>query len=133
MRMHGARALLEIERSRLLETRDALLRQAGPDTGSQREDIGELSDIDEHIADVASETFEREVEIGLLHTVEADLADVSAALERLESGTYGHCRWCGAAIPNDRLRAVPAATLCLDHQERVEAAAAVLLRQLLHD
>jgi RNA polymerase-binding transcription factor DksA len=133
MRTRDARALLEAERSHLLETHDALLRQAGPDSGSQREDTGELSGMDEHVADVASETFEREVEIGLLHTVEAELAEVEAAIARLDAGAYGRCRWCGAVIPDDRLRAVPATTLCLDHQERVEAAAAVLLRQLLHD
>ena len=133
MRSCDARALLEAERRHLLETRDALRRQAGPDNGSQREDTGELSGMDEHIADIASETFEREVEVGLLRTVEGELAEIEAAFERLNVGAYGRCRWCGDVISDDRLRAVPAATLCIAHQERVEASAAVLLRQLLHD
>jgi RNA polymerase-binding transcription factor DksA len=128
-----ARPLLEAEKGRLLHAREALRRRAGPDRGSQREDTGELSGMDEHIADIASETFEREVEVGLLHTVEAELADLEAAIARLDAGTYGHCRWCGAAIPEERLRAVPATTLCLDHQLEVEEAAAVLLDQLLHN
>jgi RNA polymerase-binding transcription factor DksA len=133
MRIADARQLVESERARLLQARDALRRLAGPDNGSQREDTGELSGMDEHVADIATETFEREVEIGLLHTVEAELAEVEAAIARLDEGTYGRCRWCGAVIPDDRLRAVPATTLCLDHQERVEVAAAVLLRDLLHN
>lgn len=42
-----------------------------------------------------------------------ELADLDAALERLRDGTYGICVSCGTAIPVERLRLLPAATLCV--------------------
>jgi DnaK suppressor protein len=47
-----------------------------------------------------------------------ELLRIDAALERLESGEFGHCLACGAAIPNARLELDPAAVLCLDCAER---------------
>jgi RNA polymerase-binding transcription factor DksA len=42
-----------------------------------------------------------------------ELAELDAALGRVEAGTYGVCVSCGTAIPVDRLRLLPAATLCV--------------------
>jgi len=42
-----------------------------------------------------------------------ELAALDAALGRVEAGTYGVCVSCGTAIPLDRLRLLPAATLCV--------------------
>jgi RNA polymerase-binding transcription factor DksA len=42
-----------------------------------------------------------------------ELADLEAALGRVEAGTYGVCASCGRAIPLERLRLLPAATLCV--------------------
>ena len=42
-----------------------------------------------------------------------ELAELDAALGRLEAGAYGICASCGSAIPLDRLRLLPAATLCV--------------------
>jgi RNA polymerase-binding transcription factor DksA len=89
---------------------------------SQRSSTGELSGLDEHLADVASETFEREFELGLLATIEAEIAELGHAVERAVAGTYGVCDVCGVPIPDARLRAVPGATRCLPHQEAVELA-----------
>ena len=41
------------------------------------------------------------------------LHDIEAALERLETGTYGVCEVCGSAIGEDRLEAMPAAKRCI--------------------
>lgn len=119
MRAEDARRLLEEERTRLQRARAALLADH-LDDGSQRDALGELSSMDEHVADSATETFDREVEFGLQRTLLAELAEVERALERLDAGTYGTCRSCGAAIPDERLEAVPATTLCLAHQGRAE-------------
>ena len=40
-------------------------------------------------------------------------AEVLAALERLDDGTFGKCESCGQQIPIERLEALPAARLCL--------------------
>lgn len=42
----------------------------------------------------------------------AQLAAVTAALERLDAGTYGLCAVCGRPIDRERLRAVPEAARC---------------------
>ena len=44
--------------------------------------------------------------------IEARLAAIDGALERIESGGYGHCDACGAAIGESRLDALPATTVC---------------------
>lgn len=43
----------------------------------------------------------------------AKVAEIDAALERVEAGTYGRCEACGKAIPHARLEVVPEATLCV--------------------
>ena len=42
-----------------------------------------------------------------------ELADVSAALARIQVGVYGVCIECGEAIPYSRLKAFPTAKHCL--------------------
>jgi len=42
-----------------------------------------------------------------------ELAEIEAALQRLESGTYGRCERCGGFIGMLRLRAVPEARFCM--------------------
>jgi DnaK suppressor protein len=46
-------------------------------------------------------------------TIYAQVAEIDQALERLESGTYGRCVACATFIPEERLRAVPWAALCV--------------------
>ncbi|MGI6432973.1 MAG: TraR/DksA family transcriptional regulator [Sphaerochaetaceae bacterium] len=41
------------------------------------------------------------------------LKSVEAALTRLKNGRYGVCLQCGALIPEERLRAIPSAVLCV--------------------
>lgn len=49
--------------------------------------------------------------------LEARLLEVDSALARIEVGTYGICRICGAAIEDARLHANPAAPTCIAHRE----------------
>lgn len=48
------------------------------------------------------------------------LADIDAALKRIEDGTYGTCTNCGKPIAPERLEARPWATLCIDCQREQE-------------
>jgi RNA polymerase-binding transcription factor DksA len=50
-----------------------------------------------------------------LDRVEAELADVARALERLDDGTYGTCEVCGAPLPDDLLATSPAVRACGEH------------------
>ncbi|HZG36572.1 MAG TPA: TraR/DksA C4-type zinc finger protein [Gaiellaceae bacterium] len=79
-------------------------------------ETGELvsSSADNHMADTASETFERELDEGLEEGAARRLREVEDALGRIDDGTYGSCATCGNPIGEERLEAVPWATLCID-------------------
>ena len=110
-----ARARLAEERSRLESIRE------GVDTSeSEDESLSELSSLDQHQADIGSETFEREKDMSVLEQVEAELSDIEHALKRLDDGTYGTCEACGKKISDERLEALPAARFCLDDQAGAE-------------
>jgi DnaK suppressor protein len=51
----------------------------------------------------------------IVRQLETQLAEVDAALGRIEAGGYGACEVCGAAIEEDRLAANPAARTCKTH------------------
>lgn len=126
-------SLLESERRRLLYARDALRLHAGPAGGSQRDDTGELSGMDEHLADAASDTLEREIDLTVLHSIESDVAAIDSALDRLAGGTYGRCAVCGGPIGEARLRAIPATSLCLEDQYRAERLDDTMRDAAMHD
>ena len=101
---------LEVERERLRAAIEVVNHKS-----SLTDETGDLSiGKDDHIADTASETFLRELDGGLEENAEHLLGKVESALERIDDGTYGACAVCGRKIPEERLQAVPYATLCLD-------------------
>ena len=108
---------LQEQRNRLLET----IERHDIGGASLTEETGELSGStsDNHLADAASETYERELEEGLEEDAQARLREVDDALARIEGGTYGTCTACGKKIPDDRLEAVPWTKLCIDDARRL--------------
>jgi len=111
-------------RGDLEQHRDRLQRTiAHHDIGgsSLTEETGELgsSSADNHLADTASETYERELDEGLEEDAQDQLREVEAALLRLEAGEYGTCAVCGKTIPVERLEAVPWTTLCIDDARKL--------------
>jgi RNA polymerase-binding protein DksA len=101
------------------------LRQAEHDSafsGDQREVTGELSTVDQHPADVADFTYQRELQQTTQQLLDREAAQVQDALRARDNGTYGTCQECGRPIPAERLAARPEATLCVDCQRKLEAA-----------
>nr|WP_314995423.1 TraR/DksA family transcriptional regulator [uncultured Treponema sp.] len=45
---------------------------------------------------------------------------IESALARIEQGKYGKCIKCGKKIPEDRLRAIPYALMCIECQTASE-------------
>ncbi len=80
----------------------------------------EMSAYEDHPADLASITFEREKDLAIGESVENLLHKVIGALEKIERGTFGLCDACGRPIKKARLNALPFATLCLECQDRLE-------------
>lgn len=119
-----ARGRLDEERTRLEAVRDGF-SDDGLTRETEDESLSELSSLDQHPADVGTETFNRERDLSILESVEAELADVEHALRRLDDGTYGTCEACGKPIGDERLEALPAARFCLDDQSGAERDARV--------
>jgi DnaK suppressor protein len=118
-----ARRRLDAERARLVDIKDNFDEEHLTDE-TEDESLSELSGMDQHQADVGTETFEREKDMSILEQVDAELADVEHALRRLDDGTYGTCEFDGKPIPEERLEAMPAARFCVEHQAEAEGQAA---------
>ena len=108
-------------RAELLRLRERILRAAS-DLAADDEGVGEINSAagDQHLADHASDLVDLEVDLSLEENAGNVIAEIDDALGRIERGTYGTCAVCGAAIPEERLDAVPYATLCLDDKRREE-------------
>ncbi len=87
---------------------------------SQRDATGDLSAYSLHMADVATDNYDREFSLGLADNEQKLLARINAALERIESGTFGLCDLCEKKIAKARLKVVPYAELCVPCQEKQE-------------
>jgi len=86
----------------------------------QKENPGSIEDetddetTDNHLAETATVTLDREIDYTLEENSEHVLSSIDGALGRIDDGTYGNCLNCGTAIAEDRLAAIPWATHCID-------------------
>ena len=86
------------------------------------EDETEEETYDNHLADSATATLNREIDYTLEENAEHVLSGIDEALARIESGTFGSCARCGEQIGEERLEALPYATRCIDCQRLAERA-----------
>jgi RNA polymerase-binding transcription factor DksA len=107
-----ARARLHAEQQRVHGLIEGVREELG-DSG-ENEQVAELADYDQHPADTGSETFEREKDLSILEQLEAELAEIQAALRRVDEGTYGIDEVTGEPIAPERLDAVPTARTNVD-------------------
>ena len=105
-----ARELLRRERERIER---ALAEQGGAGNG-------ELTTVDQHLGDQGSELYADEFEAGLRERLLKELATVERAEARVDEGTYGLSVESGAAIPDERLEAVPTAERTAEEQARFD-------------
>jgi RNA polymerase-binding protein DksA len=89
---------------------------------SQRDAAGDISGYTIHMADVATDTYDREFSIGLASNDRELLYQIDEALKRIDDGTYGICAGgnCGKLIAKNRLKAVPYTRLCMKCQAGLE-------------
>jgi DnaK suppressor protein len=97
------------ERAGILEERQRLV----DDTSRSMEEAIDEDGNDSHMADSASETLSREIELSLEDNAEHLLKAIDAALARIDEGTYGTCERCGKPIAAERLEALPWAAKCI--------------------
>ena len=89
--------------------------------GSNNDRGGDVSGHALHMADVATDMYDREFTLGLASNDRELLYLLDEALGRIEEGTYGSCTVCKKAIPVTRLKAIPHAHTCLKCQEILES------------
>ncbi|NIK75848.1 YteA family regulatory protein [Paenibacillus castaneae] len=110
-------------RSRLLDEKEEIEKRLFENDNfglshSLRDDTGELSAVDNHPGDTATELYEREKDIALLEQEELHLRRIDAALAAMKDGSYGICITCNEPIPLERLDAVPDCLYCIEHAPR---------------
>lgn len=104
------RDLLLAERERVQKAIDNIHDE---NPGSIEDETGDETQ-DQHLGDTATAMFDREMDYTLEDNSEHLLASINAALARIEEGTYGTCTRCGRQISEERLEALPWASLCID-------------------
>jgi RNA polymerase-binding transcription factor DksA len=107
----AARRRLNVDRERVQGMIDSLHAEG---TGHPAADDAGDTDLQSDAGGQGSETFEREKDIAILEQLEHDLAEIEAALQRLDDGTYGIDENTGQPIARERLEALPTARTNVD-------------------
>ena len=87
---------------------------------SPRDASGDLSAYTVHMADMAADTYERELSINMVSSEQEVLYQIDDALKRIEEGIFGVCQQCNKPISLSRLKAVPYASMCIACQRLKE-------------
>jgi len=87
---------------------------------SQKEASGDLSGYSHHMADMASDSYDRELSLNIASGEQKVIYEIDDALKRMEEGKYGKCVSCNKKIPSIRLKAVPQAKYCIQCQSKEE-------------
>ena len=111
------RQLLITERVKLVEEIKSIARDASV---SPRDASGDLSAYTVHMADMAADTYDRELSLNIASNEQKVLYEIDDALKRLDEGTFGVCLQCDHAVTMSRLKAVPYASLCINCQRDKE-------------
>jgi RNA polymerase-binding transcription factor DksA len=73
-----------------------------------------------HMADAATDNFDRDIVLGPASFEQEVLYEIDAALKRIEEGTYGICELTGRPIPWNRLEAIPWARFSVGAEKTLE-------------
>jgi len=113
--------LLNAFETRLLEERKQLLERIAAQRGGAVSRADMAAEHFSHSAESHAQTMsERENEFAMNEHETAELAQLDAALARIQSGDYGTCTDCGVDIQPERLQAAPQALRCIACQTRAE-------------
>ncbi len=116
---------LEEFRSLLLAKRAELLGDIGhlENEAMRQGSSGEASEssfMPIHMADIGSDTWEQELNLGLIQNERGLVRDIDEALARIDEGTYGICLATGKPIAKSRLRVKPWAKYCIEYARKRE-------------
>ena len=99
-------------KQQLLDMKEQILRQLVSESDEFQEIVDDMEPKD--LADIAADDIDRRI-LEVLGSQEIKrLQLIDSALGRMENGHYGICMSCGKKIPQERLKAIPYAILCID-------------------
>lgn len=111
----------QVFKQQLEAKRTALLAQINAQRGGQMGRAQAAAEHFEHTQDSPAQiATERDTELALGEHELQELAELDAALARIDNGSYGHCIDCDAKIAPARLQASPEAARCIHCQEKAE-------------
>ncbi|MGO9465862.1 MAG: TraR/DksA family transcriptional regulator [Isosphaeraceae bacterium] len=110
-------ALLKLT-AQLISRRDSLRKTLSGDLDTFR-NVTETNVVGDDV-DAAVDTATDEIFSQLVEIESKELTQIEHALERIASGAWGRCEFCGGKIPEARLHALPYTTSCIDCQRAIE-------------
>ena len=115
---------LEDFRKQLVELKEKILHDiknmSAVNSADHKDTTGDVSGHALHMADVATDMYDREFNLGLASNDRELLFKIEGALKRVESRSFGLCSNCHKTIPQIRLKAIPYVETCLKCQEALE-------------
>src|SRR4051812_15785732 len=94
---------------------DEALKRNQPDSS------GNLSNMPLHMADVGTENYDQEFDLGLIENQQGTLDLIHDALDRVNGGTFGQCLECHQPIAKPRLQALPYTPYCIECARKMES------------
>lgn len=89
---------------RLVELREQLARRRAD---SADDALSEQPAFSSHMADAGTDTYDRDLALGMLSSEQDAIYQVDQAIDRIRAGAYGKCELTGKPIEPARLEAVP--------------------------
>jgi DnaK suppressor protein len=99
-------------RRELVGLKEQILHQLAAESQEFQDLIDDMKPKD--LADIAADDIDRRILEALGGQDVRRLQLIDSALARLENGRYGICMSCGKKIPEQRMRAIPYAFLCVE-------------------
>lgn len=114
-----------MDKEKLMFFKELLLQQKKELLEQARKTVSSLSQEGEEVpadpADRATLEADRNFLLRIRDRERKLLAKIDEALEKIENGTYGICELCGNEIEEERLRARPVASYCIECKRKLEA------------
>ncbi|MFH1665273.1 MAG: TraR/DksA family transcriptional regulator [Candidatus Omnitrophota bacterium] len=116
--LKSIRAELVKKKAQIIE--EIINLKGGVNHQSFKDASGDLSGYSFHMADMATDLYDRQFSLELAEGERERLFDLDDAIKRIDNNKYGRCDMCGDAIPKQRLKAMPQAEFCIKCQEKQE-------------
>ncbi|MCX7921800.1 MAG: TraR/DksA C4-type zinc finger protein [Clostridia bacterium] len=107
---------LLIQRGKELSDTIALMKEH-EEADQDKYSPNELSNYDNHPAEIGTELFQVQLNNALMVHEEHLLNDIHDALKRIDHGTFGICAYCGKDIKEERLEAIPYTRVCMECEQ----------------